>query len=148
MLLTPIPPGESNHGVRGAICISGLYDLRPLAGVASITEKTHLSMRDATIASPALRVPRANTVLLTAIGCDENQGFHDQANTISHTWSAANVGQIDCDNRDHFTLLDELIQRDGKIAKAALQPMSSNTQVRSEESRVGKEGVSTCRSRW
>src|SRR3546814_16502589 len=121
MLLTPIPPGESNHGVRGAICISGLYDLRPLAGVASITEKTHLSMRDATLACPALRVPRPKTVLLTAIGCAENQGFLDQANTITHTLSSAHVDTIHWTTPEHFPETDDLIHHPVQNAKETPQ---------------------------
>src|SRR3546814_19353367 len=46
-----------------------------------------------------------------------------------------------------MTLMAERIRPVGMLAQASLA-LTSALMKRSEESRVGKEGVSTCRSRW
>lgn len=109
--------------VSGAACISGLYDLRPLLEVPSVMEAARLSPGDAKALSPALHPPPTRVPLVTAVGLDENQGFHDQLRTMLESWPEVHAGHVACAGHDHFTILDELTTRDGRIAAATLRMM-------------------------
>lgn len=111
--------------IAGAICISALYDLRPLCEVPSVTQATRFTPDSAAALSPALHSPPTDAPLLTALGLDENAGFHDQARSIAERWSAIHAGHVACAGHDHFSILDELTRHDGAIATAALRLMHS-----------------------
>lgn len=108
-----------------AVCISGIYDLRPLLQVASVMDAAQFTSRSARVLSPALLTPAGSTQLLTAIGLDENPGFHEQAKAISESWQLVHVGHVICPDRDHFTILDELTDPSGTICRAVLKLMHS-----------------------
>lgn len=111
--------------VLGAFCVSGIYDLRPLRNVPSVMEKIAISDELASSISPALLSPNNDTFIVSAVGLEENKGFHDQADIIRENWRANHAKEINCDGRNHFTILDELIHTDGKIFQAAVAKMSS-----------------------
>lgn len=111
--------------IAGAVCVSALYDLRPLLHVPSVLEVTHFTPESAAALSPALHHPPTNAPLLTALGLDENPGFHDQLQAISQSWRGVHAGHVACAGRDHFTILDELTHSEGAIAQAALRLMQS-----------------------
>lgn len=111
--------------IAGAICVSALYDLRPLLQVPSVLEATHFTPGSAAALSPVLHRPPTNAPLLTALGLDENPGFHDQLQAISQSWRAVHADHVACAGRDHFTVLDELTHSEGAIAQAALRLMQS-----------------------
>ncbi len=118
-------PGLPANMVAGAVCVSGLYDLRPLLDVPSVMRMTRLTPEGAERVSPALWRPSSGSRLLTGLGMDENPGFQEQTAIIAQSWSRRHVGNVLCADHDHFTILDELTRRDGKIFQAALQFMSS-----------------------
>lgn len=120
----PITQRASNLVVKGAISISGLYDLRPLTAVPSITKLTNIDLGQASLASPALYKPVNGAHLLTAVGLAENPGFQNQQELISAAWSLASVSRITCEEKNHFTVLDELYYRNGNIASPALKFIS------------------------
>lgn len=116
-LATPRP-------VAACVSVSGLYDLIPLLEVASIAAVRGLERGEAVELSPAHHAPQADARLLTAVGMEENRGFHDQADLIAQRWRQVHAGRVECEGRNHFTILDELIRSEGKIFKAALKLMS------------------------
>ncbi len=111
--------------LAGAVCVSALYDLRPLLQVPSVLEATQFTPESAAALSPALRSPPTNAPLLTALGLDENPGFHEQLKAISRSWRGVHADHVACAGRDHFTILDKLTHSDGVIAMAALRLMQS-----------------------
>lgn len=111
--------------VAGAICVSALYDLRPLLQVPSVMEAARLTPKSAQALSPALLVPATEAPLLTALGLEENLGFHQQLHAISERWRRVHVGHVTCAGHDHFTILDELTQGTGEIDRAALRLLQS-----------------------
>lgn len=113
--------------VEAAIGISGLYDLRPLLHVPSLMKMVALNTQEAAMLSPILQRPTSSAPFLTALGGQENAGFQAQAAAIRHSWASSHTGQIDCPGSNHFTILDELINGNGKIFQAALQLMYSKT---------------------
>ncbi len=110
--------------IKGAICVSGLYDLRPLLDVPSVRDLTGLDPMQAQRLSPVLRQPGIDARVLTGLGTDENTGFHEQSALFAQHWGAHHAGHVLCAGRDHFTILDELTRHDGQIALAALRFMS------------------------
>lgn len=125
MLLSATDRDECAPEIAGAICISGLYDLRPLLRVPSVFDSTHLTEADAIALSPALHRPRAGAHVLTAIGSSENDGFHEQLHALQVRWPTALAGHVDCVGHDHFSILDELFDVSGAICSAALEYMES-----------------------
>ena len=111
--------------IAGAVCVSALYDLRPLLQVPSVLEAARFTPESAAALSPALHHPPTNAPLLTALGLDENPGFHDQLQTIRRSWHRVHAEHVACAGRDHFTVLDELTHGEGAIAQAALRLMQS-----------------------
>lgn len=111
--------------VKAAVCISALYDLRPLLDVPSVMEATRFTPHSAAALSPALLRPISAAPLLTALGGEENAGFHEQCGIIQRQWHDVHAGHIDCPGHDHFSILDALTQADGAIAIAALRLMRS-----------------------
>jgi len=112
-------------GVAAAVCVSALYDLRPLLQVPSVVEATRFTPHSVQALSPALLKPLTGAPLLTAIGGDENPGFHAQFDAIRDSWRHVHAGHVACPGLDHFTILDALTQPDGAIAVAALRLMQS-----------------------
>lgn len=120
-----LQPGLPARTIAGTVCVSALYDLRPLLQVPSVLEATRFTPESAAALSPALHRPLTKAPLLTAVGLDENPGFHEQFLAISRSWHGVHAGHVACPRRDHFTILDELTHSDGAIALAALRLMRS-----------------------
>lgn len=120
-----LQPGLPARTIAGAICVSALYDLRPLLQVPSVLEATRFTPESAAALSPALYSPATDAPLLTALGLDENSGFYEQLQAISRSWHGVHAGHVACAGRDHFTILDELTHSEGAIFKAALRLMQS-----------------------
>jgi len=112
-------------GVAAAVCVSGLYDLRPLLQVPSVADITGFTPGSVAGLSPVLLAPRSDAALLTALGDAENPGFHQQFDTIRESWGHVHAGHVACPGLDHFTILDALTHADGPIALAALRLMQS-----------------------
>src|SRR5882672_597139 len=68
--------------VSGAVSISGVYDLTEIAKVPSINCDVRLTEKAAVKVSPAFMPPATDAPLVTAVGADENEGFHIQNRII------------------------------------------------------------------
>jgi arylformamidase len=90
-----------------------------------VVEATRLTSLNVPALSPALRQPLTTAPLLTALGDNENQGFHTQFDAIRESWRHVHAGHVTCPGLDHFTILEALTQPDGAIALAALRLMQS-----------------------
>src|SRR5688572_14428345 len=111
--------------IAAAVCVSALYDLRPLLQVPSVMQATGFTQRSVLALSPALLEPLTSAPLLTALGDDENPGFHMQLDAIRKSWGRIHAGHVACPDLDHFTILEALTQPGGAIAVAALRLMES-----------------------
>jgi arylformamidase len=109
--------------VCGAVSISGLYDLREIVKVPSVNCDVRLSDRAALRASPALMPPATDAPLYTAVGAEENEGFHLQNRLIAEKWSKVHRGDVSCKGRNHFTVLDELCDPQSGLFKSVLAMM-------------------------
>lgn len=106
--------------VAGAVSISGLYDLTEIAKVPSINGDVRLTERAAPKVSPAFLPPATDAPLTTAVGSDENEGFHVQNRIIAEKWVSVHRADISCAGKNHFTVLDDLGNPASRLYKAVL----------------------------
>lgn len=95
--------------VKGALCLSGLYDIRPLCDI-SINEWLRLTREQAGRLSPALLTPRAGAHLLFCVGGLETLGFKHQTYMMFDAWSRHPVHAklIEDAEHNHFNLVNTL----------------------------------------
>ncbi len=72
--------------LRGAICISGIYDLQPLARTPFLRADLRLDEATARRVSPVGYRPRLATPLITAVGGNESTEFKRQNRLIRDAW--------------------------------------------------------------
>jgi arylformamidase len=106
--------------VSGAVSISGLYDLTEIAKVPSINGDVRLTEKAAIKVSPAFLPPATDAPLTTAVGTEENEGFHIQNRLIAEKWASVHRTDIPCAGKNHFTVLDELCDPGSRLFKAVL----------------------------
>lgn len=106
--------------VRGAISVSGVYDLREIVKVPTVNCDVKLTARSSLPVSPAFLPPATDAPLYTAVGTEENQGFHIQNALIARRWKRVHKGDIACPGDNHFTVLDRLTQPDSALFRTLL----------------------------
>lgn len=82
LLADDLPPTM----LSAAVCISGIYDLRPLAHAPFLQHDLGLDEERARFLSPIRYRPRLATPLVTAVGSDESAEFHRQNGLIRSAW--------------------------------------------------------------
>lgn len=118
---------QATHGggpIVGLAGVSGAFDLRPLLRT-SVNADLMMSADEATEASPLLRLaalPRAAPLvpLLGLVGGDETRGFKRWTADLVSAWQANGSSATYCevDRCNHFTILDRLTDKEGKIFRA------------------------------
>lgn len=101
-------PDLPKKAVSGALSISGLYDLTEIVKVPSVNGDARLTEKAALKVSPAFLPPATDAPLYTAVGSDENEGFHIQNRLIAERWAKVHRADISCPGKNHFTVLDDL----------------------------------------
>ena len=109
--------------VLGGLSISGLYDLREICKTPSINCDVRLEPEAALEVSPAFLPPATDAPLYTAVGGDENEGFHIQNRIIADEWKKVHKGDLVCPGDNHFTVLERLADPASSLHKAALAMM-------------------------
>lgn len=101
------PTPEHRHRARtvaGAVLLSGIYDLRPLARTY-LNDSLGLTPATALAASPLLRRPATLPPAIIARGAVEPSGFVAQHDAVVEWWSArAPVTAMVVPRRNHFDL--------------------------------------------
>jgi len=93
---------------KGALAISGVYDLRPLVHVDFLQPDLRLDDVTALKLSPAFMTPATRAPVMTCVGGDESSEFLRQNALIGERWRAAFAGDIQMPGRHHFSVLDGL----------------------------------------
>lgn len=109
--------------VRAALSVSGVYDLTEIVKVPTVNCDVRLTEKTALAVSPAFMPPTTDAPLYTAVGEEENQGFHVQNALIAKRWKRVHAGHIACQGDNHFTVLDELTRPDSALFGAVLRMM-------------------------
>jgi arylformamidase len=93
---------------KGALAVSGVYDLRPLVQVDFLQPDLRLDEASAARVSPALMMPATRCPVMTCVGGDESSEFHRQNALIGERWRAAFAGDIAMPGTHHFSVVDGL----------------------------------------
>jgi arylformamidase len=117
-------PDLPENVLCGALSISGLYDLTEIVKVPSVNGDVRLTEEAALQVSPAFLPPATDAPLYTAVGTEENEGFHIQNRLIAERWSSVHCTNIPCLGRNHFTVLDELCDPRSALFESALEMMT------------------------
>jgi len=106
--------------VSGALSISGLYDLTEIVKVPSVNNDARLTGKTAIKVSPAFLPPATDAPLTTAVGTEENEGFHIQNRLIAGKWAKVHRADVPCAGKNHFTVLDDLCDPGSRLFKSTL----------------------------
>jgi arylformamidase len=106
--------------VRGALSISGLYDLTEIVKVPSVNCDVRLDETSALEVSPAFLPPATEAPLYTAVGGEENEGFHLQNRLIGRRWPRVRRADIPCPGENHFTVLERLCDPESSLFRSVL----------------------------
>jgi arylformamidase len=106
--------------VSAAMSISGLYDLTEIVKVPSVNCDVRLNEESALKLSPAFLPPATDAPLYTAVGENENEGFHIQNKLIAEKWGKVRRADIPCPGANHFTVLDQLCDPRSGLFQAVL----------------------------
>jgi arylformamidase len=94
--------------VRGAVAVSGIFDMRPILLSDYVNVDLKLTEESAVRLSPALMTPATNAPLVTAVGALEAQAFRDQTNIINKAWKDVLKREVPLPYDNHFTVCDAL----------------------------------------
>ena len=108
---------------KGALAISGIYDLRPLQHVDFLQPDLRLDDALARKVSPALMSPATRAPVMTCAGGDESSEFRRQNALIGERWRAAFAGDIAMPGRNHFSVLDALAEQPSALFQGARRLM-------------------------
>ncbi len=104
--------------VKTAISISGLHDLRPIAGVPFLQDDLRLCLHEARDLSPALMSAPPQGRLAVIAGGHESSEFLRQARLMRSAWGRRIVPICDTvPGANHFTVMDSLDAADGLVAR-------------------------------
>jgi arylformamidase len=106
--------------VRGIVCISGLYDLEPLAQAPFLKDDIRLDSAGARKLSPISYQPRFDMPMVTAVGADESSEFHRQNTLIRNSWPSCFRQSIPMPGRNHFSVVDAFGDQRHPLFQAAL----------------------------
>jgi arylformamidase len=93
---------------KGAIAVSGVYDLRPLVQVDWLKDDLRLDEASALRVSPAFLPPATRAPLALAVGGLESSEFKRQNALLAQRWKPVLAGSIPMPGADHFTVVDGL----------------------------------------
>jgi len=118
-------PDLPKKTVAAALSVSGVYDLTEIVKVPSVNCDVRLDEKSAIQVSPAFMPPATDAPLYTAVGSEENEGFHVQNRIIAERWGKARRADIACPGDNHFTVLNRLCTPDSDLFKAALKMVAA-----------------------
>jgi arylformamidase len=105
---------------KGAVAISGLYDLRPLLQVDFLQQDLRLDEAAATRVSPAFMPPATRAPVMSCVGGDESGEFLRQNRLLGERWRAAFAGDVPMPGKNHFSVCDGLAEPSSPLFQAAL----------------------------
>ena len=102
-----------DHGLprdlyKGALAVSGIYDLRPLEHVGWLNGDLRLDEASALKVSPAFLPPATRAPLALAVGGLESSEFKRQNALLAGRWKRVLAEDVPMPGTDHFTVIDAL----------------------------------------
>lgn len=108
--------------VKGALSISGLYDLEPVSRVPFLQSSLRLTPEQVQRVSPARLPAPATGTLYTVVGGDESAEFLRQNGVMRKAWGARRVPVVErIAGRNHFSVLEDLSLPGTRLHALAMQ---------------------------
>jgi arylformamidase len=106
--------------VRGALLISGIYDLEPIR-LSPLNDAIGMDWRQARTHSPLHAIPPGSAPAIVAYGAGERTEIRRQSNDYAAALTALERAVAVCPvaGADHFSVLETLAHADGELARAA-----------------------------
>jgi len=108
---------------QGGLAVSGVFDLRPLAGAAFLKPEVNFDLAVARRCSPIIMPPATDAKLWTCVGGDEPQGFLDQHALVAKEWKKVLAGEIPMPGDNHFSVIERLADASSPLFRGALRMM-------------------------
>jgi len=108
---------------KGALAVSGVYDLRPLVQVDWLQGDLRLDEATALKLSPAFLPPATRAPLALAVGGLESSEFKRQNALLAQRWKPVLARDVPMPGRDHFTVIDGLADRANPLFAATRRMM-------------------------
>ena len=108
--------------IKGAVAISGLYDLGFLP-YSYIQPKVQATWDQVARLSPIRHLPAAAPPLLVAVGGDETDEFRRQSRDFHAAWRSAGLpgDYLEPPGKHHLTVLEELERSDSELTRALVR---------------------------
>jgi len=124
MLMAPGWParyGLPEDVIKGAVALSGLFDLRPLCDTV-VNDWLQLTDAQAWALSPMAHVPATSAPLILAVGGKETLGFKRQTQAMHALWQqhGLSVSMMEVAAADHFSIVFDLADEKSGLFKATL----------------------------
>ncbi len=107
--------------LRGALLVSGIYDLEPLVAAPFLKDDLRLDAEGARQVSPLRYRPRSATRFYTAVGERESDEFRRQNRLIAAAWPECFVRDVPLPGCNHLTAVEQLGARGSGLFEAALE---------------------------
>jgi arylformamidase len=99
--------GLPHRLLAGALCISGIYDLRPLVEAQFLKSDLRLDLELARELSPVFRSPSTETPCVLAVGALESSEFRRQTCELRDAWPSTAVRDaFEVPDTDHFSVCE------------------------------------------
>ncbi|MCL4802328.1 MAG: alpha/beta hydrolase [Burkholderiales bacterium] len=108
---------------QGGLAVSGVFDLRPLAGAAFLKPEVNFDLAVARRCSPILMPPATDAKLWTCVGGDEPQGFVEQNAQMGKAWKKVLARDIPMPGDNHFSIVEKLADPASPLFRGALAMM-------------------------
>tara|TARA_S200000501_G_scaffold376992_1_gene433783 strand:- start:1374 stop:2264 length:891 start_codon:yes stop_codon:yes gene_type:complete len=107
--------------MKGGCAISGIYNLNPIK-LSYMQEVLSFNDREVVDNSPMLSDNVPKTPLIITVGAAETDEFRRQSKAFSDDWHSkgGNCSFMEQSGRNHFSILDELGDREGKLVQSIL----------------------------
>jgi arylformamidase len=108
---------------KGALAVSGVYDLRPLVQVQWLNGDLRLDEATAHKLSPAFLPPATRAALTLAVGGLESSEFKRQNALLAQRWKSVLARDVPMPGKNHFTVVDGLADRASPLFAATRRMM-------------------------
>lgn len=124
LVATALTTDWAYHGLpsdpfRGALAISGIYDLTPIVHT-SMSADIKLTMESARLWSIAVQRPMVTAPFLLAVGGDETGEFHRQSINQAAAWRQLTRPPYVIPGRNHFSVVEDLRCRETRLFELAV----------------------------
>src|SRR4051812_30292475 len=111
-----------NPKLAGGIPISGIFDLEPIR-LCYLNEKLQLDVAEAERNSTIKHLPPKAGRIVVAVGAKELPELVRQSEDYAKAWTAAGLkgSYLPLPGHDHFSILEELASKDGKLTRVLLE---------------------------